>query len=252
MPGQPGPALAVALVALLAIAVGASWWGGLRRERQISTAALRATVQLAVVAVVITAVLGRVVWSILFGVFMLGIATVTSARRIGAPRAWLWVGLAITAGIGPTLAMIFVSGAVPFTGAAIVPVAGIIIGGAMTASSLTGRRVFAALRDEYGTVEAGLSLGLLRSQAIDEVIERHLPEALVPGLDQTRTVGLVTLPGAFVGVLLGGGTPLQAGAAQLLVLVGLLAAQTTTVVVASRLVRSGRLLPADLAERLPA
>jgi putative ABC transport system permease protein len=61
----------------------------------------------------------------------------------------------------------------------------------------------------------------------------------------------VTLPGAFVGVLLGGGTPIQAGAAQLLVLVGLLATQTITVVVASRLVRSGLLLPTELRERLP-
>jgi putative ABC transport system permease protein len=151
----------------------------------------------------------------------------------------------------PTLAVIFASGAVPFTGASLVPVAGIIIGGGMTASSLTGRRVFAALHDELGTYEAGLSRGLTRPEAIDEVIGRHLPEALVPGLDQTRTVGLVTLPGAFVGVLLGGGTPIQAGAAQLLVLIGLLATQTITVVVAARLVRSARLLPTELRERLP-
>ncbi len=60
----------------------------------------------------------------------------------------------------------------------------------------------------------------------------------MPPLDQIRTVGLVTLPGAFVGALLGGGTPLQAGAAQLLVLVGLLA----TDVVAVWLVARGRLL----------
>jgi putative ABC transport system permease protein len=51
-------------------------------------------------------------------------------------------------------------------------------------------------------------------------------------------------------VLLGGGTPVQAGAAQLLVLIGLLATQTITVVVAARLVRSGRLLPMELRERL--
>jgi putative ABC transport system permease protein len=44
-------------------------------------------------------------------------------------------------------------------------------------------------------------------------------------MDQTRTVGLVTLPGAFVGVLLGGGSALQAGATQLLVLIALLAAE---------------------------
>lgn len=252
MPGQPGPALAVALVVLLALAIGTSWLGGLRRERQIATASARATIQLALVALVITAVLGHIVWSIGFGAFMLAVATFTSARRIEAARAWPWVGFAISAGVLPVLAVIFASGAVPFTGASIVPVAGIVIGGAMTASSLTGRRVFASLRDEYGTVEAGLAIGLTRPEAIEEVIRRHLPEALVPGMDQTRTVGLVTLPGAFVGVLLGGGTPVQAGAAQLLVLIGLLAAQTITVVVAARLVRSGRLLPPDLRDRIPA
>jgi putative ABC transport system permease protein len=237
MPGQPGPALAVALLVLLALAVTVSWLGGLHRERQLGSAALRATIQLIVVALVITAVLGHLVWSILFGVFMLAVATLTSSRRIEAPRAWPWVGVAIASGVLPTLAVIFASGAVPFTGAALVPVAGIIIGGGMTASSLTGRRVFAALHDELGTYEAGLSLGLTRPAAIDEVIGRHLPEALVPG--------------AFVGVLLGGGTPVQAGAAQLLVLVGLLATQTITVVVAARLVRSARLLPTELRDRLP-
>ena len=91
-----------------------------------------------------------------------------------------------------------------------------------------------------------MSLGLPRSDAMAEVVHRLLPEALVPGLDQTRTVGLVTLPGAFVGVMLGGGTPVQAGAAQVLVLIGLLAAQTMTVTVAERLIRSARLLPQDL------
>ena len=249
---EPGPALAVAVVVLLAMAIVASWFGKLARGAQLTTAALRATVQLAVVSLVITAVLSHIGWSLLFGVLMIAIATATSARRIGATTAWPWVGLTIMTGVLPTLAVIFASGVVPWTGAALVPVSGIIIGGAMTATSLTGRRVFAALRDERGTLEAGLSLGLPRPAAVNEVIGRHLPEALVPGLDQTRTVGLVTLPGAFVGVLLGGGSPVQAGAAQLLVLIGLLATQTITVVVAASLVRAGRLLPRELVEALPA
>ena len=142
--------------------------------------------------------------------------------------------------------MIFASGAVPWNGAAIVPMAGIVIGGCMTASSLNGRRCFAALREERDTYEGALALGLTVPVAVRLVIGRHRAEALVPGLDQTRTVGLVTLPGAFVGVLLGGGSPAQAGAAQVLVLVGLLAAQTLVVVVQSLLIERGRLVPEDL------
>lgn len=250
MPTQPGLPLVVALVVLLLMAVIASWLGRLRMQVSLLTASVRAAVQLVAVSLILAAVLSQLVWSLVFALFMLGVATATSARRVEAARAWPWTALALSAGCVPVLVVIFVSGAVPWNGASLVPMAGIIIGGSMTAHSLTGRRAFAALREEQGAYEAGLSIGLPRSEAIAEVIDRRLPEALVPGLDQTRTVGLVTLPGAFVGVLLGGGTPIQAGAAQILVLIGLLAAQTITVVVSGRLIRSARLLPTALRAEL--
>jgi putative ABC transport system permease protein len=47
-----------------------------------------------------------------------------------------------------------------------------------------------------------------------------------PVLDQTRTTGLVTLPGAFVGALMAGAPPLEAGRFQVVVLVCLITAQT--------------------------
>jgi putative ABC transport system permease protein len=65
--------------------------------------------------------------------------------------------------------------------------------------------------------------------------------ALVPGLDQTRTVGLVTLPGAFVGMLLGGAGVVQAGAVQLFVLIALMAVQAVSVSVVLELVARGRI-----------
>lgn len=246
----PGIGLAIALVALLVLAVVVSFAGQLGLQRSIATAALRAVVQLGLVSLVIAAVLGSLPWSGVFAAAMFAVAVYTSASRIGARAAWPWVALSLAAGVLPVLAIIFVSGAVSINGPTLVPLAGIIIGGAMTASSLAGRRAFAALREEHGTYEAALSIGLPRASAITELIGRRLPEALVPGMDQTRTVGLVTLPGAFVGVLLGGGTPIQAGATQLIVLVGLLATQTITVVSAHVLIRSARLLPADLKESL--
>jgi putative ABC transport system permease protein len=228
------------------LAVLSAGWGRLPVQRGLAAAAGRAVLQLAVVSLVIAAVLSHLVWSAVFAVVMFAIAVLTSARRIGAPNAWPWVAVAVGAGCVPVLAVIFLSGAVPLNGPSLVPLAGIVIGGAMTANSLAGRRSFSALRDEHSCYEAALSLGLQRPAAITEVISRHLPEALIPGLDQTRTVGLVTLPGAFVGVLLGGGTPVQAGSVQILVLVGLLAAQTITVVTAHQLTRSSLLLPSDL------
>ena len=95
----------------------------------------------------------------------------------------------------------------------------------MTATTLAGRRTLDGLRNRRGEVEAALSLGLPDRDARLLIIRDDAALALLPGLDQTRTVGLVTLPGAFVGMLLGGATPLQAAAVQLLVLAALLLVQ---------------------------
>jgi putative ABC transport system permease protein len=62
----------------------------------------------------------------------------------------------------------------------------------------------------------------------------------VPALDQTRTVGLVALPGAFVGVLLGGASPLEAGPVRLVVPISLLAAEAVAVPATVELAARGR------------
>jgi putative ABC transport system permease protein len=51
----------------------------------------------------------------------------------------------------------------------------------------------------------------------------------------------VTLPGAFVGVLLGGATPIQAGATQVLVLIALLVVEAVAALVVLELVAFGKL-----------
>jgi putative ABC transport system permease protein len=193
------------------------------------------------------------VWlSLGFVLLMFLVATFTSSGRIKVPRAQLpWVGLAIASGAVPVLALVLASGVVPFNGPGILPIAGIVVGNMMTAATLTGRRAYDELSSHFGTYEAALALGLPSPEAAFEVVRPTAREALTPGLDQTRTVGLVTLPGAFIGVLLGGGTALQAGAAQVLVLLGLMAGQAITCAVLLRLVAMARVVRADLAATYP-
>jgi len=247
-----GWALCVALAILLALAVSAVHWGRLRLTREVVVAASRSMLQLLAVSAVIGLMLQRVWTSLMFIVVMFSIAVWTASGRIRARGDWSWVAVVIASGAVPVLVVIFTTGAAPFTGPALISIAGIVIGGSMTAHSLAGRRAFDALRGDLGQVEAGLALGLLRRHAIDNVINRDAPEALVPVLDQTRTVGLVTLPGAFVGVLLGGGSATDAAAAQALVLVGLVAAEAVVVVMTMWAIAGGRILAADLRGRLPA
>lgn len=244
--------LAGVLALLLAVALVASYVGRLHVGGDQVTAAVRAVLQLAVVASVIAATLESLVWSAAFALLMFTVATATSARRIGVGvRGALWVGVAIAAGAAPVLALSLGSGVIPFNGAGIIPMAGIIIGGMMTAATLSGRRASDELAGQQGAYEAALALGMTSADSAYLVLEPTAREALNPGLDQTRTVGLVTLPGAFVGVLLGGGTPVQAGSAQILVLIGLLSGQAVTAAVLLRLVASARIVRRDLQTVFP-
>jgi putative ABC transport system permease protein len=113
----------------------------------------------------------------------------------------------------------------------------------MTAATLTGRRLLDGLRRRRDEVEGWLALGATPRQAVLPIARAAVSEALVPAIDQTRTVGLVTLPGAFVGALFGGASAVDAARFQIVVLVGLLCAESITAVVIARLLGAPRVLP---------
>lgn len=247
-----GPVLAAVLVILAIFGAAVVHFGQLGEGRAVLFAAARAVVQLAAVSLVIVGILRSGWLTGGFVLLMFAIAAFTSARRIGVPKNLAWVALAIASGVVPVLALVLASGVVPWQPIAIVPIAGIVIGGAMSATSQASRRALDELVSRHGEYEAALALGFTRRPAALEICRPSAGHALIPALDQTRTVGLVTLPGAYVGVLLGGAGPLQAGVTQVLVLIGLLAAEAVAVLVAVHLVAAGRISrkePADATYR---
>jgi len=173
---------------------------------------------------------------------MFVVASVTAARRSQASSGSFWLAAALAAGLAAVLPLLLVSGVVPTTGVAVVPMVGIVLGGTMTAVAVAARRALDSLRLRAGEVDAALSLGLSERDSRMLVIARTTADALLPNLDQTRTVGLVALPGAFVGVLLSTGSATQAGAVQILVLIALLLSQTCGVAVTVELVARGRII----------
>jgi putative ABC transport system permease protein len=234
-----GPVFFVVLAVLALIAAGVALVGRLGESRSILTATLRAGLQLGAVSLVITGVL-RSWWATAgFVTLMLLVAIATSARRVSTLRRGWPVAAPIAAGALPIAAGVVAAGTTPLTTVAVLPIAGILIGGAMTATSLAGRRALDELRARHGEYEAALALGFTDREAALLICRETAGRALVPALDQTRTVGLVTLPGAFVGVLLGGGSAVQAGATQLLVLIALLAVEAIAAAVVLELVATG-------------
>jgi putative ABC transport system permease protein len=250
LPVTPGLGIMLAALLVAAVFVTARYHLGARtgpgRPRQIALAGLRAAIQLAAVSVVITYVI-RSLWLLAaFLLVMVGTAVRTAGRRLTTDRSWWLASLPVAAGVVPVMAALLLTGLVPLKGITIVPVAGILLGGALTATVLAGRRALDELAQRTGEVEAAQALGFLARDARLMVVRPAASDAQLPGLDQTRTVGLVTLPGAFVGMLLGGATPIMAGAVQLFVLVALMAVQAAAVAVTIELVAR------DLLHRPPA
>lgn len=211
-----------------------------RRAREILVACVRAAVQLAVVSFVITWAVTEVLGLLAFLVVMFSVAVRTAGRRITDNHTWWLTCVPIAAGVVPVVGSLLLTGLVPVKGVALIPVTGILIGGALTVTVQAGRRALDELEQRRGEVEAAMALGFLDRDARVEIARPSASDALLPGLDQTRTVGLVTLPGAFVGMLLGGASPLMAGAVQLFVLVALMAVQSIAVVITLELVARHR------------
>ncbi|MEV8022416.1 ABC transporter permease [Streptomyces sp. NPDC086554] len=222
--------------------------GSYGRAREIVVAEVRAAAQLGVVSLAIGWVIHHLAALFAFLLLMFAVAARTAGRRITENGSWWWAALPIAGPVVPVVTALTLAGLLPVRGIAMIPVTGILIGGALTATVLGGRRALDELHARKGEFEAGLALGLLARDARLEVIRPAASDALLPGLDQTRTVGLVTLPGAFVGMLLGGASPALAGAVQLFVLIALMAVQAIAVAVTVELVACGRLNRAESAE----
>lgn len=238
-----GVLLAVLLMAAVVVAarfhLGPG--SGAGRSREIAVAGLRAAVQLAAVSFLITWVMRSLAGLIAFLLVMFAAAVRTAGRRITADSSWWRTSAPIAVGVAPVVAALLLTGLVPVKGLALIPITGILLGGALTATVLAGRRALDELALRHGEVEAAMALGFLDRDARLEIARPAASDALLPGLDQTRTVSLVTLPGAFVGMLLGGATPVMAGAVQLFVLIALMAVQSVAVTVTIELVARGRL-----------
>nr|WP_276610674.1 ABC transporter permease [Kineococcus siccus] len=220
------------LLVLVAAAVGRA--AGVRQERDVLVVTARAVVQIGVVGLVLGLVLRTPVLAPAYLLLALGAASWTAARRLRPLRAWPVTAAAIGAGAGTASAVVVGVGALPLHVLQVLPFTAQLIGGSMTAATLAGRRMLDEVDGGWDAVEGWLALGATPHQAVTGAGRLAAARALVPALDQTRTVGIVTLPGAFVGLLLGGASPLEAARVQLLVLVGLLAAETIAAVVTTR------------------
>jgi putative ABC transport system permease protein len=237
--------LGVAVLALVTIVVLA--WTGAPERFGPTLAILRGAAQLAVISLVLTGVITSPVWVAAALLVMFGVATATATRRLGwSGRHLGMVAGAMAAGILVALVVVFATGAIAFTARYALAIGGIVIGNSMSIATLAGRRFLESVGEQWEQVEGWLALGATPRESTRELARRAIHNALIPSTDQTKTTGLVTLPGAFVGAIFGGVSPLEAGRFQIVVLAGIMAAGSVTAALIVRGLADVRVRPAPV------
>ncbi|GAA0997305.1 ABC transporter permease [Subtercola frigoramans] len=259
--------VAVATLASLAVAVLSV--AQVPRATAPIRAILRGALQLAALSVVLSGIIANPVWVALGLVIMFFAAVLTASRRIAANsihasnihtssiqtstiqtgsisanhQQVVSVAIAMLTGNIVVLVIVFATGAIEFSPRYALAIGGIVIGNTMSIASLSGRGFHTSVRDHWDEVEGWLALGARPIESTRQLARTAIYSALVPTIDQTRTTGIVVLPGAFVGAIFGGASPLEAGRFQIVVLAGILAAGTLTSVILLRLIGAVALKP---------
>ncbi len=237
---------AISLV-LIVIVIGVSVWQQLGLERSVLWAAARATVQLLAVGALFTVIFeSRLanLWSLLWVVIMVCIAGVVVARRTGAGRELILVGLiAIALTVGVVLAVVFGLGVLALEAVSVVVIAGITIGNTMPTVVQAVDRTRSQLLESSGQIEAMLAMGFDGPASTKRVVHDVAKLALVPQIERTKVVGLIALPGAMTGLLLAGVDPVDAVLIQLVVMFLVLGAVALSVIIVTMAMTRRALTP---------
>jgi len=199
--------LAASLV-LVAIALAINLRLRLRLERELVVSVVRGFVQLLIVGAALAIVIDpdtSLLWSWLWVVGIVVFAAATVKRRAPAVPGLFWIALAangVSAAVG--FAVTFGLSIFPVEGRTLVPIAGMLVGNAMKSGIVVAERIVEALSERRAEVEARLALGQPWKQASLPIVRSTLRTALSPQIENTKALGIVFLPGAMTGLILGG------------------------------------------------
>ena len=222
---------------LVVVAVAIASWQRLGISRDMLVASLRAFVQLLAVGAVLAwlfrnaGIAGALLWIAIMTVVA---ANESRTRGRGMPRAFVSSLLGIGVGTLLTLGVLVAGGVISTEPQVLVPIGGMVVSGAMQAASLTLSSLRRSAVDDRPAVEAALSLGLGPREAFARQLRSAVRTALVPAVDSTKIVGLISLPGTMTGLIIAGVEPLEAIRYQIIVMYMLLAAWAVSSLVTAR------------------
>ncbi len=217
-------ALAAVLVAALAVL---SYASSLGLERQVLISALRTTVQLLLVGLVLRSLFESEGLSWLVGVasIMLLVAGREVLARQARPLAGSWgfsvgtLSMFISSFSITVFALVLLIGATPwYLPQYAIPLLGMLLGNTMNGVALGMGRFTESAHRERAVIEGRLLLGQTREEATSDLRRESVRTGMVPILNSMAAAGIVSLPGMMTGQILAGSPPTEAVKYQILIM----------------------------------
>jgi putative ABC transport system permease protein len=216
--------LAAGLIVVLALF---SWRMQLGLVGQLLIAALRTTVQLLLIGVVLKALFSHV--HLGFMALMAAIMLLAAGKEVMSRQKRKFAG-GWGFGVG-TLSMFlssftitlfalnFIVGVDPwYAPQYAIPLLGMLLGNTMNGISIGLDRLTNAAWDGRTQIEGRLMLGHNWSQAVGRIRSQSIRSGLIPIINSMAAAGLVSLPGMMTGQILGGSPPMEAVKYQILIM----------------------------------
>jgi len=220
--------LDLALSALLVLALaGLSLSMRLGLARQVIIAAIRTTVQLLLVGLVLKALFANAspLWIALVALIMLLAAGwEVMARQKRRFKGWRGYGVGsvsmfISSFTVTALALIVIIGNDPwYEPQYAIPLLGMLLGNTMNGISIGMDRLIQTAWQQRAIIEQRLLLGQDSREAIGDISRESMRAGMIPIINAMAAAGIVSLPGMMTGQILAGAPPVEAVKYQILIM----------------------------------
>ena len=216
--------LAAVLVIMLALL---SWRMQLNVTQQIIIAAIRTTVQLLLIGLVLKTIFTHVdiLWVALICLVMLSVAGwEILSRQHRKLKGWWGFGVStaslfVSSFFITILALITIIQADPwYHPQYAIPLLGMLLGNTMTGIALGMDRLVQTAWQQRSIIEQRLMLGQTSVQAINNIRKESMRAGMIPIINSMAAAGIVSLPGMMTGQILAGAPPVEAVKYQILIM----------------------------------
>ncbi len=218
--------LSMAAILLILLAL-TSRIQGIHIEKQLLIAALRTTIQLSLIGLVLKVLFAQIHlgWMALLATLMLGVAgREVMARQERQFTGWWGFGIGsfsmfLSSFVITILALTLVISPQPwYQPQYAIPLLGMMLGNTMTSIALAMDHLTQTVWRERHAIETRLTLGHTWQETIRPLRRDAVRKGMIPSINAMASAGVVSIPGMMTGQILGGSPPMTAVNYQILIM----------------------------------